>query len=140
MFDPLLEFKGKYDVVISDPPWYLPFYKASILRSAELLKEQGLLLISVPSWLTRPSAIKDRIEIMKFATNAGFDLNESAPGLLSYQCPKFEQIDLAMQGIYCGNWRQGDLFVFRKISEVRTSLKVTPLITRRAEFHGFTRG
>ncbi|WP_322354277.1 ASCH domain-containing protein [Dehalococcoides sp.] len=126
MFDPLTEFEAKFDVVVSDPPWYVPFYKAFILRSSELLKNQGLLLISVPQWLTRPSAVTDRMEIIKFATDAGFDLVESAPGILSYQTPKFEQIDLAMQGIHCGNWRQGDLFVFRKINKSRASLKVSP--------------
>ena len=125
MFDPLLEFRGKYDVIVADPPWYIPFHKAFILRSSELLKEQGLLLLSVPPWLTRPSAIADRTEIMKFATKAGFDLSEIAPGVLSYQCPKFEQIALSIQGIHCGNWRQGDLFVFRKINEAQTSLKVS---------------
>lgn len=124
MFDPLHEFRGKYDVIVADPPWYIPFHKAFILRSSELLKEQGLLLLSVPPWLTRPSAIADRAEIVRFATKAGFDLSESAPGVLSYQCPKFEQIALSIQGIYCGNWRQGDLFVFRKINEAPTSLKV----------------
>jgi len=125
MFDPILKFRGKYDVIVADPPWYVPFHKAFILRSTELLKEQGLLLLSVPPWLTRPSAITDRAKIIEFATKAGFDLIEIAPGVLSYQCPKFEQIALSMQGIYCGNWRQGDLFVFRKIKEAQSSLKVS---------------
>jgi len=125
MFDPILEFSGKYDVIVADPPWYVPFHKAFILRSTELLKEQGLLLLSVPPWLTRPSAIADRAAITKFATKAGFDLIEIAPGALSYQCPKFEQIALSMQGIYCGDWRTGDLFVLRKIKEAQASLKVS---------------
>ncbi len=124
IFHPMLEFGGKYDVVVADPPWYVTFQKASILRSSELLKEQGLLLLSVQPWLTRPTAIKERREIIEFATKAGFDLNESAPGVLPYQCPKFEQIALSMQGIHCGNWRQGDLFVFRKINQAEKSLKV----------------
>jgi hypothetical protein len=125
IFKPLLEFRGNYDAIVADPPWYVPFHKAFILRSSELLKEQGLLLLSVPPWLTRPSAITDRAEIITFATKAGFDLSEIAPGVLSYQCPKFEQIALSMQGIHCGNWRQGDLFVFRKIKEAQSSLKVS---------------
>lgn len=125
MFDPILKFREKYDVIVADPPWYVPFHKAFILRSTELLKEQGLLLLSVPPWLTRPSAITDRAEIIEFAAKAGFDLIEIAPGVLSYQCPKFEQITLSMQGIYCSDWRQGDLFVFRKIKEAQSSLKVS---------------
>ena len=126
MFDPMVRFRGKYDVVVADPPWYLQFHKAFILRSAELLKEQGCLLISVPPWLTRPSAIADRAAIMQFARKAGFDPVEIAPGALSYECPKFEQVALSMRGIHCGDWRTGDLFVFRKIKEPRSSLKVFP--------------
>ncbi|MFO7772632.1 MAG: hypothetical protein R6V59_01580 [Dehalococcoidia bacterium] len=125
MFDPMVRFRGKYDVVVADPPWYVQFHKAFILRSAELLKEQGSLLLSVPPWLTRPSAIADRAVIMQFARKTGFEPVEIAPGALSYECPKFEQLALSMQGIQCGDWRTGDLFVFRKIKEPQSSLKVS---------------
>lgn len=125
LFDPLPEFSKKFEVVIADPPWYVPFHEAFILRAAELLKEQGILMLSVPAWLTRPSAIIDRSEIITFATKAGFYLDEIAPGVLPYQCPKFEQIALSLQDIKCGNWRSGDLFVFRKIRRAIRTLRVS---------------
>lgn len=124
MFHPFTQFVECYNVVVSDPPWYVPFYKAFILRSSELLLEQGLVFFSVPPWLTRPGALEDRRTIVKFATLAGFDLIESAPGILSYQSPKFERIALASQRMQCADWRKGDLFVFRKVKSARRSLRV----------------
>ena len=125
LFDPLPDFGSKYEVIVADPPWYTPFHTAFVLRSSELLKEQGLLMLSVPPWLTRPSAITDRADIVAFTTKAGFSLSEIVPGALSYECPKFEQIDLSMQGIRCVSWRLGDLFIFRKVKEALSSLKVS---------------
>ncbi len=125
LFDSLPEFSDKFDVIVADPPWYMPFHKAFILRSSEFLKELGLLMLSVPPWLTRPDAVADRSEIVTFAAKAGFNLSEVAPGVLLYECPKFEKIALAMQGVRCGNWRLGDLFIFRKIRQAIPSLKVS---------------
>jgi hypothetical protein len=125
LFDPLPDFRSRYEVIVADPPWYKPFHKTFVLRSSESLKEQGLLMVSVPPWLTRPSAITDRAGIVAFATKAGFDLSEIAPGALSYECPQFEQNALSMQGIRCGSWRLGDLFIFRKVKEALPSLKVS---------------
>ncbi len=117
LFDRLPEFSRKFDVVVADPPWYVQFDEAFILRSSEILKQHGTLMLSVLPWLTRPSAIKDRSDIIAFAIKAGFCLGEVVPGAVSYQTPKFEQIALSMQGVHCGNWRVGDLFVFRKVAE-----------------------
>lgn len=124
LFDPISSPKREYDAVVADPPWYPDFYRAFILRSTELLQDEGLLFISVLPWLTRPSAIEDRAEILRFAAQAGFDLVEVVPNLLTYESPKFERIALALKGLDCGNWRAGDLFVFRRINEPAPSIAV----------------
>jgi len=124
LFCQFSDIPSKCDIVIADPPWYPSFHHAFILRSTELLQKQGMLLISVPAWLTRPSVIKDRADIVTFAIQAGFDLCEVSPNSLTYESPIFEQIALATQGIFCDNWRAGDLFVFRKVGEPLSNLKV----------------
>lgn len=124
LFDPIANSKRAYDIVVADPPWYPDFYRAFILRSTELLQDEGLLLISVLPWLTRPSAIEDRGEILRFAGQAGFDLVEVTPHLLTYESPKFERVALALKGIDCGNWRAGDLFVFRRMNEPAPDMAV----------------
>lgn len=117
LFDPLPDIKRDYDLVIADPPWYLPFHKAFIVRASELLQKGGLLLLSVLPWLTRPEAINDRAEIFGFGGRAGFDLLAFEEGVLGYQTPPFESASLAIHGIECGEWRYGDLGTFRKIAD-----------------------
>ncbi len=117
LFDPIRDASRDYAVVVADPPWYPDFYRAFILRSTELLRDEGLLLLSVLPWLTRPSAIEDRAEMLGFAAQAGFDLVEVAPNALTYESPKFERIALAKQGLDCIDWRAGDLFVFHRVNK-----------------------
>jgi len=58
---------GTFHAVIADPPWYTEHYKAFLVRAADILHDGGLLLLSVLPWLTRPSAIDDRRDILKYA-------------------------------------------------------------------------
>lgn len=126
LFHPIQDANCQYDAVVADPPWYPEFHRAFTLRSTELLQSGGLLLLSVLPWLTRPSAIEDRANILEFATNAGFDLQEVTPEILTYESPKFERIALEMNGISCGEWRSGDLYVFQKVREPESGLLAGP--------------
>jgi hypothetical protein len=117
LFDPIAGAFGRFNVVVADPPWYAAFHRAFILRGTEILEEGGLLLLSVLPWLTRPSAVADRADVLAFARECGLDLAEVAAGNLLYESPKFERVALAMHNIYCGDWRAGDLFVFRKVDQ-----------------------
>lgn len=114
LFNPIPKNFNNYSLVISDPPWYLEFYKAFILRSYELLKPNGFLLISILPYLTRPSALLDRKIIVEFALSLGYDLYSISPSFLSYETPKFEINSLRVNGIDCSNWRKSDLFIFKK--------------------------
>jgi hypothetical protein len=122
LFAPIRPAIRDFDVVFADPPWYPPFYRAFVLRSAELLKDEGRLLLSVLPWLTRPSAIDDRREVLSFAADSGFDLEEVVPGELTYQSPGFEKAVLEPRGIDCGEWRSGDLCVFRRVNDPKPGL------------------
>ena len=124
LFDPIPDANREYDVVVADPPWYPEFHRAFILRSTQLLRDEGLLFLSVLPWLTRPSAIADRADIVKFALRSGFDLTEVVSGILGYESPKFERIALKKNRITCGDWRFGDLFVFRRINEPSPDLAI----------------
>jgi hypothetical protein len=115
MFSDLPPRVGTFDVVLADPPWYLDFYKAFILRASQLLRLEGVFLLSMLPWLTRPNATKDRTEILRFANEAGFHLFGILPDFLQYETPHFEKVVLQHHGIHCVNWRRADLFLCVKI-------------------------
>lgn len=118
--DLLSPFNAKYpefDIAVADPPWYPEHYQAFILRAAELLRRGGILLLSVLPWLTRPSAIDDRANLVTTSLDVGFHLIQSIPAFLSYETPPYETATLRKQGIECGNWRKGDLFLFHYLGK-----------------------
>src|SRR5262249_23172884 len=79
-----------FSSVVADPPWYMDHYRAFLEVSRKLLSPHGWLLLSVLPRLTRPFAESDRLEIVSFAKNRGFDLIETQPGKLEYVSPPFE--------------------------------------------------
>lgn len=125
LFLPVKNNASKVDLVVADPPWYSDFFKAFTLRAAEILKDEGLLFLSVLPWLTRPSALEDRSKLLEFATDSGFVIIEVVPNTLRYQTPIFEKIVLSKEEIECDDWRTGDLFVFRKFKNPSPKLKIT---------------
>ena len=121
MFARLPRRVGTFDAVLADPPWYLDFYKAFILRASELLRIDGVFLLSMLPWLTRPNATEDRTEILHFANEAGFHLFGVLPDFLEYETPPFERVVLQHHGIRCVNWRKADLFLCVKIRRASPS-------------------
>jgi hypothetical protein len=126
MFARLAGNIGDFDVAVADPPWYLEFYEAFIARASQLVSDHGLFLLSMLPWLTRPSAIRDRTEILRFANKAGFQLIQALPEFLQYETPYFERVTLHHHGIDCGAWRKADLFLFVKVQPVRISAAHIP--------------
>jgi hypothetical protein len=121
MFAALPRRVGTFGAVLADPPWYLDFYKAFILRASELLRTDGIFLLSMLPWLTRPNATDDRTEILRFANEAGFHLFGVLPNFLEYETPHFEEVVLQHHGIRCDNWRKADLFIWVKIRRASPS-------------------
>lgn len=139
MFEPFHDIPRKFQVALADPPWYPEFFKAFTIRASELLSQEGLLLLSILPWLTRPSAISDRAEIINFASQVGFDLIEVSPQFFRYETPTFELAALNTQGIKCGDWRSGDLYAFRKVREHAESPQMSP-VPGEAEWDEFRFG
>jgi hypothetical protein len=120
MFSRLARNIGHFDAAVADPPWYLEFYEAFIARASQLLCDHGLFLLSMLPWLTRPSALQDRDEILRFANKAGFQLIQVLPEFLQYETPYFEKVALQRHGIRCGHWRKADLFLFVKVQPLKS--------------------
>lgn len=118
-----LPTKLRCSLVIADPPWYLEYYEAFILRASEALEQEGYLLLSMLPSLTRPSALGDRVHVIEYCRRAGFDLVECAASNLSYESPPFERAALSTEGLSCEQWRSGDLFVFKKVSDLEGDLQ-----------------
>lgn len=126
LFYPIGGSRREFDVVVADPPWYPAFYRAFLLRASQVLRDEGELFLSVLPWLTRPTAINDRVDVLLFAAQAGFDLVESLPGALEYESPRFEQATLRLHGMDCGQWRTGDLHIFRRVNNPKPGLHIEP--------------
>jgi len=73
---------------------------------------EGKLLLSVLPRLTRPSAPRDRINVVEMASQVGFDLIEVRPGALHYESPPFEVEALNAEKLALDDWRSGDIFCF----------------------------
>jgi hypothetical protein len=103
-----------FDTVVADPPWYPEHYGCFIRNSAELLLPDGVLLLSVLPRLTRPSAVQDRMAILRDAQECGLEIVDIRPSRLAYDSPAFEQASLRAEDIPLRDWRRGDLFIFRR--------------------------
>lgn len=113
---PLPVGHGHYQVVLADPPWYVDYYRAFLSRAAELLVLGGTAYVSVLPELTRPGAAQDRAAIVQLAATLGLQLLDQQAGHLVYETPGFEQQALRVCGLYCHDWRRGDLWTFRKVA------------------------
>jgi hypothetical protein len=105
-------FPSRFQWAIADPPWYLEHYCAFIAASSKILEVEGKLLLSVLPRLTRPSAPRDRLNIVEMAAKVGFDLIEVRPGALHYESPPFEVEALNAEKLALDDWRSGDIFCF----------------------------
>jgi hypothetical protein len=127
----LFHYSGRshFDCVIADPPWYLDHYQAFIEAARHMLAQGRKLFLSVLPPLTRPSAEKDRSAVATFASDRGFDLIGTEPGLLGYLSPPFELEALKSEGMNVFAWRSGDLYTF--VLSDRGVSKYTPVHTEQ---------
>lgn len=133
------EFSESYDIVMADPPWYLPHYVAFVRAGQAVLPVGGLLLLSVLPRLTRPGAPVDRHRIISDAFLAGLDLVDVKGSALLYDSPPFEKKALAVEGVGSGPWRRGDIFVFRKAMRM-CQLGFPERIPDEASWNGYVIG
>ena len=123
IFEQLLLHDDSFDCAVVDPPWYPEHYAAGFEHAARALKLDGIALASVLPPLTRPLAVSDRSNLVRGALELGFDLVDATPQVLDYEVPPFERTVLAANGIDCGHWRHGDLFMFRKMANAPVAIE-----------------
>jgi predicted methyltransferase len=71
--------RGKFDLVVSDPPWSRSSLRTFFLRSAELLAPAATLVISFPPVFTRPSVRVERRGLLRTAETIGLSLAGNLP-------------------------------------------------------------
>jgi hypothetical protein len=104
-----------FSVAVVDPPWYPEIYRRWVAWAAAHIKDGGELLASLWTPKTRPAAIEERQEILRWITSwANLEVDE---GALKYVTPTFEEKALAARSFAPGNpeWRKGDLLRIRPL-------------------------
>lgn len=123
-------FRGQFDCVIFDPPWYPEDYELW-LRRASTLAPSGVFCFSLFPELTRPDAPTERSAIMRqLATWA------ESPTVISeyleYDVPSFERYQLAAWDIReIGSWKVSDLVICQMQSTPAGNTLRAPLRQRR---------
>lgn len=112
----LWETEYKADFVFCDPPWYVEHYIAFLAQAAYTSCIGAFVSLSLLPVNTRPDAIQDRWKIIEFAHKLGLHIYTIENGIIEYETPEFESRSLHSAGIPTnGNWRKGDLLLFRKV-------------------------
>jgi hypothetical protein len=106
------------DVIVADPPWYLPEYRYLLSLAGRLAKSHGTLLMAWPAEGTRPGLDEERSEMLGAAARCGWELVETRPLALGYTTPWYEAQALAAAGVpVLRDWRRGDLAVFERTEQ-----------------------
>jgi hypothetical protein len=102
------------EVVIADPPWYLPEIRAFLWAARYLCSKDGAVLMSVPPAGTRPGIAEEWEQTLRWSRRLGMELVDYQRNALRYISPLFERNALAAAGVQAvdANWRSGDLAVF----------------------------
>lgn len=112
---------GKIGVVFMDPPWYLDFYLTFLTFAARTLKNGGAVYVSLLPMGTRKTACREREKIFAHAKICGLHIEQLHKNEITYITPEFEKNSLGILGINnIGNWRKGDMVVFRKIRQCKS--------------------
>lgn len=128
--------KNKYEVVLIDPPWYLPETKIFIQRATELIKKPGYILCTLPSKYTRPDLINQRTELIKELLERNYEILSLDAKCIKYRVPDFEWEVLKKIKQFMGRmWRTGDLLRIKVLDE--SSLNIEEQIIKKIEI--FTR-
>jgi len=135
--EPLPSFAAVAAVL--DPPWYNDFYRLFLWAALRSVCVGGNILLSFPPEGTRPSAARDRVDLIQWARQAGAELISQRRGCLPYRSPLFEVNALVAGGFSAVplDWRRGDLLVFRKEASFQVARPLIPELEAHWEEHHF---
>lgn len=113
-------------VIVLDPPWYMDFILPMLAASTVACMNGGHVLISLPPEGTRPTAAEELERTINYAKTLGLSHIATHNLSLVYETPFFEANSLAANRMFIdGNWRRGDLVVFRKSENSSTPVLTT---------------
>ena len=131
--------KGMFPVVFADPPWSSSLLQTFLIRSSALVSGGGILAISFPQPLTRPTIPSEGKKLKKLASRLGLSLKFNYPNFTEYAVPLFEHEAYKRSGIRLKKpWRKGDLFIFVKTHNC--SIDPAPFIAKTPQWNQYHHG
>lgn len=116
------------DIVLLDPPWYVPQAEAFIRSAARSCRVGGRVLAVLPGTGTRPSADRDCEHLTRYSASHGLALKRLHEDEIIYETPYFEHnaIRAANIGDDMLGWRRGDLYDFERVETPEPALGMPP--------------
>ncbi|GAB4547618.1 MAG: hypothetical protein Tsb0013_07490 [Phycisphaerales bacterium] len=116
------------DIVLLDPPWYVPQAEAFIRSAARSCRVGGRVLAVLPGTGTRPSADRDCEHLTRYSASHGLALKRVHEDEIIYETPYFEHnaIRAANIGDDMPGWRRGDLYDFERVEAPEPPVGVPP--------------
>ncbi|MFW8744820.1 hypothetical protein [Mesorhizobium japonicum] len=103
--------------VMMDPPWY-PTDSLNFLAAASALAREGApILLSQPTYATRPGVISERTALIEAAMALGLAFQHELDEPARYETPHFERMSLGEENPLVpvpADWRTGDVLLFKK--------------------------
>lgn len=111
-FEPPQAWRHRAAVVVCDPPWYPEAHATFLCAAAQLVRPGGIVLVSVPDTLTRPSAAQELADLRKLARQLRLAITATEPRALRYRTPFFEYRAMRAAGVPIVplDWRAGTLW------------------------------
>ena len=116
--------KNQFECVICDPPWYYEDIKLFIKRATELTKIGGTIYLSIPSLLTKPSIVNERLELQRWLSSIGLIIAEMSQ-IVEYEVPPFEYMAYQDIPAFTGEiWRKGDWVKLKKSKDCKIDVDI----------------
>ena len=119
-------FKGKYDCIVIDPPWYKEYFNLFLKRAIESAKDGAIIYCSIPQKMTRPGIENERELLITTLHELGHNFLYIENSISQYIIPDFESNVINNTNLKISNqpWRYSDLLA------VRVKGKNTPTVSK----------